>query len=99
MELRKCSQLRSLSVENNRITKLVIDLRALPELRTLALFGNPLGYLPELAPCARVEFHDPQIVSEYGAVKWHSSGVWNRLQTFRSWRHNLGTWHYKSLSA
>ena len=54
MELRKCSQLRSLSVENNRITKLVMDLRALPELHTLALFGNPLEYLPELAPCVQV---------------------------------------------
>ena len=31
-----------------------MDLRALSQLRSLQLFGNPLEYLPELGPCAQL---------------------------------------------
>lgn len=50
-ELKQCAQLRSLSVEGNRLATPVLDLRPLGALRSLQLFGNPLEYLPELSHC------------------------------------------------
>ena len=50
-ELKQCAQLRSLSVENNRLATPLLDLRPLGSLRSLQLFGNPLEYLPELSHC------------------------------------------------
>ena len=51
-EIRRCAQLRELSLEANRLSAPVIDLRALAHLRSLQLFGNPLEFLPELTPCS-----------------------------------------------
>ena len=51
-EIRHCSQLRELSLEANRLSAPVIDLRSLAHLRSLQLFGNPLDFLPELTPCS-----------------------------------------------
>ena len=51
-EIRRCAQLRELSLEANRLSAPVIDLRALGHLRSLQLFGNPLEFLPELTPCS-----------------------------------------------
>ena len=51
-EIRRCSQLRELSLEANRLSAPVIDLRSLAHLRSLQLFGNPLDFLPELTPCS-----------------------------------------------
>ena len=51
VELRHCSQLQEISLENNRLAAPVLDLRALANLRSLQLFGNPLEFLPELSPC------------------------------------------------
>ena len=51
-EIRRCSQLRELSLEANRLSAPVIDLRALAHLRSLQLFNNPLDFLPELTPCS-----------------------------------------------
>lgn len=51
VELKHCSQLRRVSLEANRLTTPVIDLRAYQQLKSLNLFGNPLDFLPELSPC------------------------------------------------
>ena len=51
-EIRRCSHLRELSLEANRLSAPVIDLRSLAQLRSLQLFGNPLDFLPELTPCS-----------------------------------------------
>ena len=51
-EIKRCSQLRELSLEANRLSAPVIDLRSLAHLRSLQLFGNPLDFLPELTPCS-----------------------------------------------
>ena len=51
VELRYCSELREISLENNRLATPVLDLRAMAHLRSLQLFGNPLEFLPELSPC------------------------------------------------
>ena len=51
MELRQCTALREVSLESNRLTTPVMDLRALSRLQSLQLFGNPLDFLPELSPC------------------------------------------------
>ena len=50
-ELKQCAQLRSLSIEGNRLATPLLDLRPLSSLRSLQLFGNPLDYLPELSHC------------------------------------------------
>lgn len=74
VELKECSQLRTLSVENNRITKLVLDLRALKELHTLQLFGNLLEYLPELAPCFQLRYlslANVRISADRAMAEWH----------------------------
>ena len=34
--------------EENRLTKPVLDMRALAQVHTLRLFGNPIEYLPEM---------------------------------------------------
>jgi hypothetical protein len=47
-ELRHCSGLRRFSLEANRLTTPVIDLRAFKELVSLNLYGNPLELLPEV---------------------------------------------------
>lgn len=51
VELRQCTALREVSLESNRLTTPVMDLRALSRLQSLQLFGNPLDFLPELSPC------------------------------------------------
>lgn len=74
VELKECSQLRTLSVENNRILKLVLDLRALKELHTLQLFGNQLEYLPELAPCFQLRYlslANVRISADRAMAEWH----------------------------
>ena len=48
-DLRECAHLRVISLEGNRLTKPVIDMKALSKVHTLRLFDNPgLEYLPEL---------------------------------------------------
>jgi hypothetical protein len=49
-ELHRCTALRQLDLSNNKITKLVLDLRSLGALESLQLYGNPLEWLPDLAP-------------------------------------------------
>ena len=39
---------RRLWFEENRLTKPVLDMRALAQVHTLRLFGNPIEYLPEM---------------------------------------------------
>jgi Leucine-rich repeat (LRR) protein len=51
-ELRRCSSLRHLELEENRLAAPVLDLRALSNLVSLQLYGNPLEYLPELSPAS-----------------------------------------------
>ncbi|GLI68627.1 hypothetical protein VaNZ11_013105, partial [Volvox africanus] len=46
----RCSSLRHLELEENRLVRPVLDLRALSNLVSLQLYGNPLDYLPELSP-------------------------------------------------
>ena len=47
-DLRECTELRIISLEENRLTKPVLDMRALAKVHTLRLFGNPIEYLPEM---------------------------------------------------
>ncbi len=54
MELKRCSDLREVSLESNRLTTPVMDLRALSKLESLQLYGNPLEFLPELSPCTNL---------------------------------------------
>lgn len=51
VDLRYCSDLRIISLESNRLTTPVLDLRPLSQLRSLQLYGNPLEFLMELSPC------------------------------------------------
>ena len=46
--LRECANLRELRLEGNKLTKPVLDMKALSKLRSLALFNNPIEYLPEM---------------------------------------------------
>lgn len=50
-ELRQCTRLEVLSLENNRVATMVVDLGAAPALRSLRLWGNPLEMLPGLGAC------------------------------------------------
>ena len=54
VELKRCSDLREVSLESNRLTTPVMDLRALSQLESLQLYGNPLEFLPELSPCTNL---------------------------------------------
>jgi len=56
VEIRHCSELREVALENNRLATPVLDLRALAQLRALQLFGNPLEFLPELSPCTALRY-------------------------------------------
>ena len=51
VELKRCSDLREISLESNRLAHPVMDLVALSHLESLQLYGNPLEFLPELSPC------------------------------------------------
>lgn len=42
VELRACTALREVSLESNRLTTPVMDLRSLSQLQSLQLLGNPL---------------------------------------------------------
>ena len=54
VELKRCTDLREVSLESNRLTTPVMDLRALSHLESLQLYGNPLEFLPELSPCTNL---------------------------------------------
>ena len=54
VELKRCSDLHEVSLESNRLTTPVMDLRALSQLESLQLYGNPLEFLPELSPCTNL---------------------------------------------
>jgi hypothetical protein len=47
-DLRLCRRLREVSLEGNRLTKPVIDFKALASVRALRLLNNPIEFLPEL---------------------------------------------------
>ncbi|KAI3870576.1 hypothetical protein MKX03_022769 [Papaver bracteatum] len=49
-ELRQCVGLVELSLEHNKLVRPLLDFRAMSELRTLKLFGNPIEFLPEILP-------------------------------------------------
>jgi hypothetical protein len=50
-ELRKCAALEEFTLEYNRLTSVLLSFGALRRLRTLHISGNPLEFLPEIAPC------------------------------------------------
>lgn len=54
VELKHCSSLRKITLENNRLATPVMDLRAMSSLKSLQLYGNPLEFLPELSPCTEL---------------------------------------------
>ena len=54
VELKRCTDLREICLESNRLTTPVMDLRALSRLESLQLYGNPLEFLPELSPCTNL---------------------------------------------
>ena len=47
-DLRLCRRLHEVSLEGNRLTKPVIDFKALASVRALRLLNNPIEFLPEL---------------------------------------------------
>ena len=47
-DLKLCRKLRAVSLEGNRLTKPVIDFKALASVRALRLLNNPIEFLPEL---------------------------------------------------
>jgi Leucine-rich repeat (LRR) protein len=53
-EISQCTALESLSLEGNKLTAPLLDLRALSSLRSLQLSGNPIEFLPELSPCVHL---------------------------------------------
>jgi Leucine-rich repeat (LRR) protein len=53
-ELCMCTALEQLSLENNRLTAPLLDLRPLSALSCLKLSGNPMEFLPELSPCVNL---------------------------------------------
>jgi hypothetical protein len=52
--LSSLKQLEALSLSNNRLQTPVLDVRSLSLLTALHLGGNPLSYVPELAPLTRL---------------------------------------------
>ncbi|KAG7672162.1 hypothetical protein KSW81_005044 [Nannochloris sp. 'desiccata'] len=50
-ELRKCAALEEFTLEHNRLTSVLLSFGSLRRLRTLHISGNPLEFLPEIAPC------------------------------------------------
>ena len=78
VELRHCSELREVALENNRLATPVLDLRCLSHLRALQLFGNPLEFLPELSPCTALRYLSlANVRSSYSAkhFKWRELGL------------------------
>ena len=47
-DLKLCRKLRAVSLEGNRLTKPVIDFKALASVRALRLLNNPIEFLPEM---------------------------------------------------
>ena len=47
-DLKLNANLRTLSLENNKLTKPVIDFKALAKVNSLRLLGNPIDFLPEM---------------------------------------------------
>ena len=95
-ELKQCAQLRSLSVESNRLATPLLDLRPLVSLRSLQLFGNPLEYLPELSHCtalrhlslANVRISADQVMcwaSHIGVEPSDKDGAMLAQWDFRDW--------------
>ena len=79
MELRQCTALREVSLESNRLTTPVMDLRALSRLQSLQLFGNPLDFLPELSPCTdlrHLSLANVRISADAYFSRWVCLGVY-----------------------
>lgn len=55
-ELKQCAALVELSLEHNKLVRPLLDFRAMTELCTLRLFGNPLEFLPEILPCTKLRY-------------------------------------------
>ncbi len=73
VDLRHCSGLRVISLESNRLTTPVLDLRALSQLRSLQLYGNPLEFLMELSPCTalrHLSLANVRMSSDPTFLKW-----------------------------
>ena len=47
-DLKLCRRLRAVSLEGNRLTKPVLDFKALASVRALRLLNNPIEFLPEM---------------------------------------------------
>lgn len=72
-ELRRCSSLRYLELEDNRLVTPVLDLRALNNLVSLELYGNPLEYLPELSPATalrKLSVANVRIMADAAYSRW-----------------------------
>ena len=82
MELRQCTALREVSLESNRLTTPVMDLRALSRLQSLQLFGNPLDFLPELSPCTDLRH------LSLANVRISADAYFSRWVGFGSYEHN-----------
>lgn len=73
VELKRCTDLREVSLESNRLTTPVMDLRALSQLESLQLYGNPLEFLPELSPCTNLRhlsLLNVRIAADEGFTHW-----------------------------
>ena len=72
-ELKRCSSLRELNLEGNKLTTPVLDLRSLAHLQSLQLFGNPLEYLPELSPATQLRslsLANVRIMADASFTRW-----------------------------
>ncbi len=76
-ELRRCTSLRHLELEGNKLAAPVLDLRALCGLVSLQLFANPLEYLPELSPATALRslsLANVRIMADAAYTRWGAEG-------------------------
>eukprot|EP00878_Enallax_costatus_P012029 GHUV01012560.1.p1 GENE.GHUV01012560.1~~GHUV01012560.1.p1 ORF type:complete len:820 (+),score=326.73 GHUV01012560.1:341-2800(+) len=72
-ELRRCCHLRELHLEHNRLITPLLDLTHATALASIQLYGNPLEYLPEVAPAVglrSISLANVRILADSAYSKW-----------------------------
>ncbi|RZC50554.1 hypothetical protein C5167_018993 [Papaver somniferum] len=113
-ELRQCVGLVELSLEHNRLVRPLLDFRAMSELCTLKLFGNPIEFLPEILPLhklrhlsfanIRIKGNDSSLKSVDVEIKTENSSSYfnasrHRLSAFLSLIFRSSSCHHPLLAS
>ncbi|KAI3972379.1 hypothetical protein MKW92_046154 [Papaver armeniacum] len=114
VELRQCVGLVELSLEHNKLVRPLLDFRAMSELCTLKLFGNPIEFLPEILPLhklrhlsfanIRIEGNDSSLKSVDVKIETENSSSYftpsrHRLSAFLSLIFRSSSCHHPLLAS